>query len=178
MKLWYEQPASEWMQALPIGNGSLGAMVFGTLQQEQIALDEDTIWSGFPFDNNKYDAPKYLDEIRQLLFTGQAEKSRELAQEHFTGGHEGYGTQLRADELIINTGNSQVDEGSYKRQLDLQNAVASVEYSCDGIRIEGADAVTLLLDINSSFRSDEYLSLCQDRIAIAAQKSMREVPQE
>ncbi len=253
MRLWYEQSAAEWMQALPIGNGRLGAMIVGAVQQEQILLDEETIWAGHPFDNNQYDAPKHLDEIRQLLFSGQAAEAKEMAQKHFTGGNEGYGTHLRAGELVIETDCLKIEEGSYKRQLDLTNAMVSTEYASNGVRyrreafasyvdnvvvlrfdsdtsgsvnlklslksdrenirtssedeiltlkanchdggvkfgicvkpvleggtlhtsaesleIKGANAVTLLLDINSSFRSAEFLALCHGHIQKAGLKS-------
>ena len=70
MKLWYKEPAkpNEWNEALPIGNGSLGGMVFGGVHKEHIQLNEDTVWYGGPRDRNNPDALKYLPEIRSLLF--------------------------------------------------------------------------------------------------------------
>src|SRR3954452_25457765 len=66
--LWYEQPAKVWTEALPIGNGRLGGMVFGGVTSDLIQLNEDTLWSGFPRDNNNYEAINYLEQARKLVF--------------------------------------------------------------------------------------------------------------
>ena len=68
--LFYKKKASAWEEALPVGNGRLGAMVFGNLKTERIALNEDTLWSGYPKDLNKKDASEHLDEIRKAIFDG------------------------------------------------------------------------------------------------------------
>ena len=70
-KLWYKQPASRWEEALPIGNGRLGGMVFGDARKERVQLNEDTLWSGFPRDTNNYEALRYLKKSRELIFAGQ-----------------------------------------------------------------------------------------------------------
>jgi alpha-L-fucosidase 2 len=67
LKLWYRQPASIWTDALPVGNGRLGAMVFGGIETERIALNEDTLWSGSPKPWNNHDAKKVLPEVRRLV---------------------------------------------------------------------------------------------------------------
>ena len=67
MKLWYRQPASQWCEALPTGNGRLGGMVFGKVKEEMIQLNEDSVWSGKPLNRINPDAAKYLDEVRRLL---------------------------------------------------------------------------------------------------------------
>ena len=92
IKLWYNHPANasiadvnngwnndpEWLKGLPVGNGFLGAMVFGDVNRERIQLNEKTLWSGSPDDNNNPDASKYLGEIRQLLFEGKYKEANEL----------------------------------------------------------------------------------------------------
>ena len=72
-RLCYDQPASNWLEALPVGNGHLGAMVYGRPNEEIIQLNEDTFWSGSPHDNNSSESYAHLDEVRQLIFDGHEE---------------------------------------------------------------------------------------------------------
>ena len=83
--LFYKKKASAWEEALPVGNGRLGAMVFGNLKTERIALNEDTLWSGYPKDLNKKDASEHLDEIRKAIFDGNRELANKIANEDMHG---------------------------------------------------------------------------------------------
>ena len=78
LKLWYRQPAERWNQALPVGNGRLGAMVFGRTDHETIALNEETVWSGGPYDPVVPGASRALPEIRRLLFAGDIPAAHDL----------------------------------------------------------------------------------------------------
>jgi alpha-L-fucosidase 2 len=69
--LWYAQPASEWVEALPVGNGRLGAMIFGGTASERLALNEQSIWTGGPYDAARSGGPEVLPEIRRLVFAGK-----------------------------------------------------------------------------------------------------------
>jgi len=69
--LWYDKPASEWTEALPVGNGRLGAMIFGAVASEQLQLNEDTLYAGSPYDPNNPEALKALPEARRLIFAGK-----------------------------------------------------------------------------------------------------------
>lgn len=131
--MWYTKPASEWFEALPIGNGRLGAMIFGGIGCDQITLDEKTVWAGKAYDHN-LQSHQYLDEIRKYFFSGQVEKAKYLVGQHFSGRAEYYGTHLRAGTLLINTGHLNCDPDTYKRQLDLSTAVVSTQYSIQGVR--------------------------------------------
>src|SRR6187455_3038717 len=95
LKLWYKQPARNWNEALPIGNGRLGAMIFGRAKEELIQLNEATLWSGGPVNTNPNPhAPQYLTEIRKALFNGEYEKAEELTkkmQGPFTESYEPLG---------------------------------------------------------------------------------------
>ncbi|KGE14992.1 glycosyl hydrolase family 95 catalytic domain-containing protein [Sphingobacterium deserti] len=84
-RLWYKQPAQQWEEALPIGNGYLGAMIYGAVQNEEIQFNEATLWTGEPREYNKQGAYRYLDSIRTLLDQGQQRKAEVLAQEEFMG---------------------------------------------------------------------------------------------
>lgn len=85
LKLWYKQPAVKWTEALPLGNGRIGAMVFGGVAQDRIQFNEETLWTGGPRDYNKHGAYKYLDSIRHLLFAGRQKEAEALAEKEFMG---------------------------------------------------------------------------------------------
>src|SRR5580704_8192318 len=79
MVLWYRQPGEKWLEAMPMGNGILGAMVFGGIQQERIALNECTFWSGRPHDYNNPEAIKYFPQIRDLVAGGKFQDAEKMA---------------------------------------------------------------------------------------------------
>src|SRR5687768_6072664 len=82
LKLWYRQPARNWNEALPVGNGRLGAMVFGRVEEELIQLNEETLWSGGPVNTNPNPlAQKFLPQIREALFREDYESAEKLAQQ-------------------------------------------------------------------------------------------------
>src|SRR5712672_1590533 len=85
MELWYAQPASKWVEALPIGNGRLGAMVFGGTADEHLQFNEDTVWTGAPHEYQHEGAVKYLPQIRQLLAEGKQKEAEDLAMAEFMG---------------------------------------------------------------------------------------------
>ena len=85
LQLWYNKPAVKWTEALPIGNGRLGAMIFGGIEQDHLQFNEETLWTGGPRNYNRKGASKYLDSIRQLLFAGRQKEADQMAEEHFMG---------------------------------------------------------------------------------------------
>jgi len=85
LTLWYNKPAQKWVEALPIGNGRLGAMVFGGAKQDRIQFNEETLWTGYPRDYNKKGAWQYLDTIRNLLFAGKQAAAESIAGQQFMG---------------------------------------------------------------------------------------------
>ena len=97
LKLWYRQPSLKWTDALPVGNGRLGAMIFGTVEKEQIQFNEETLWSGGPRDYQREGAAEYLPAIRRLLFEGKQDSAEKLAQQKFMGTRSDEG---KVDEWI------------------------------------------------------------------------------
>lgn len=85
LKLWYNKPATKWTEALPIGNGRIGAMIFGGVETDHLQFNEETLWTGEPRDYNRKGAYKYLDTIRQLLFAGKQKEAEALAEKEFLG---------------------------------------------------------------------------------------------
>lgn len=145
MQLWYNAPASDWMtEALPIGNGYVGAMFFGGIQEEHIQFSEGSLWSGGPDSNPDYNfgirknAHNFLPKVRALLKEGARIEAHELLESEFTGithtGHRyngefgDYGAQQTMGDIYIKVGHSGKVE-NYKRSLDISNALGHVEYA-------------------------------------------------
>lgn len=82
-KLWYDTPAKIWLEALPIGNSHLGAMVYGGIQADEIQLNEETFWSGGPHNNNSKTSLNYLDKVRELIFSGKESEAETLINNQF-----------------------------------------------------------------------------------------------
>ena len=123
--LWYSAPAQHFEEALPLGNGRLGAMVFGGVQQERIVLNEETLWAGGPVDAEMNpEAYKNLPEVRKALFAGDYELADKLVRSLQGKFSESYAP---LGDLIISMNHGQ-DYSNYKRSLDLRNAVSQVEY--------------------------------------------------
>lgn len=91
LKLWYNKPAAKWTEALPIGNGRIGAMIFGGVEQDRVQFNEETLWTGEPRNYNRSGASKYLDTIRQLLFEGKQKEAEVIAEQNFMGTKSGEG---------------------------------------------------------------------------------------
>jgi alpha-L-fucosidase 2 len=132
LTLWYKEPADRWTDALPVGNGRLGAMVFGGVAVERIALNEDTLWSGAPRDWNNPSAKDHLGVVRKLVIEGQdyqaADQECRKMQGPFNQAYEPLG------DLLIEF--EQGDESTgYRRALDLDRAVSSVTYTAGVNRI-------------------------------------------
>ena len=135
LKLWYNQPASEWMKSLPLGNGRLGAMVFGGIQKETIALNEITMWSGQPDANQEPRLGRQkLDEIRSLFFNGNLSEGNQLSQKLMAGTPHSFGTHLPIGNLCLNFDYPEGKIGNYERNLNLDNAIASVSYEKGNVK--------------------------------------------
>jgi len=133
-ELWFSKPADRWMEALPIGNGRIGGMVFGGTSTERIALTESTLWSGAPSDKNvNPTALENLAHIRDLMFAGKYVEGGQLCKEHLLGRPESFGTNLpMADlELAFDGGGT---AQNYRRFLDLDEAIAHVDFTRDGLQ--------------------------------------------
>ena len=132
-KLWYNKPASHWLEALPIGNSSLGAMVYGGTETEEIQLNEETFWSGSPHDNNSKESLAALPEVRRLIFEGKEYQASKLIDQHFVKGPHGMRfLPLGSVKLKL----EHKDVTDYRRELNLGNAIATTTYKCDGVKYE------------------------------------------
>jgi alpha-L-fucosidase 2 len=129
--LWYRQSARVWEEALPLGNGKLGAMVFGGVADERIQLNENTLWDGYPLDPNDPEGLKALPEVRRLLFADRNNEAVQLAEQTMMGNPKGVKSYQSLGELWFDT--PQLSAESYVRSLDLSTAVATVAYSSEGV---------------------------------------------
>jgi alpha-L-fucosidase 2 len=127
MLLWYRQPGQRWLEGLPLGNGIMGAMVFGGVKQERIAVNEGTFWSGRPHDYDNPEAHKYFGQIRDLVFAEKFREAEKLVDEHFFGipaAQQAY--QPLGDLLLSFDGEPAATD--YRRELDLETGIATVSY--------------------------------------------------
>lgn len=129
--LWYDIPATAWSQALPVGNGHLGAMIFGGLPKERIQFNEHTVWTGKPHNYAHPGAAKFLPEIRKLLADGKQEEAEALAMNEFMSIPVRQKAYQPCGDLIIETPGS-ATTSNYRRWLDLDSGLATTEWTSDG----------------------------------------------
>lgn len=129
LELWYEKPAEIWLESLPIGNGRLGAMVYGGVDKDIIALNESSMWSG---ESNPYQEIPFgrekLSDLRELFFTGQLEEGNKIAGEYMKGNQSTFGTHLPIGNMIIESLHPEGEIEEYRRSLDLEDAIGKVDY--------------------------------------------------
>ncbi|MEN5362746.1 glycoside hydrolase family 95 protein [Brevundimonas intermedia] len=131
-KLWYRNAAETWVEALPIGNGRLGAMVFGGVARERLQLNEDTLWAGGPYDPSSPDALAALPEIRRLVFEGKYLDAQNMAQARMMGKPIRQMSYQTIGDLMLSFGLSSA-AAAYRRELDLDQAIATTEYRQNGV---------------------------------------------
>ena len=134
-KLWYEHPAGVWMESLPLGNGRIGANIFGGSHSETISLNEITMWSGQydPYQQQACGKDK-LDEIRQYFFEGDLAEGNRLATEHLRGTPHSFGSHVPLGDLKLNFSYADNTISDYKRELDLRTAINSVSFTVGDTR--------------------------------------------
>jgi alpha-L-fucosidase 2 len=146
-KLWYSQPATHWLEALPVGNSTIGAMVYGGTDVEEIQLNEETFWSGQPHDNNSKKSLAVLPEVRSLIFQGKEGEASKLIDQNFIPGPHGM-RFLPLGSLKLTLGHASQREkvndnapmpasvGNYQRALNLGDATATTSYIYKGVKYE------------------------------------------
>jgi len=142
--LWYDSPGTQFCQALPLGNGRMGFTVLGGTEQERIVLNEESVWSGSRFDDNRPDAHESLPEIRRLLLEGKNAEAEALVNRTFTcrgkgsghgnGANVPFGCYQTLGDLRLSFESPKGTVAEYRRALDLARGIATVEYSMGGVR--------------------------------------------
>ena len=165
-RLWYDAPAGRWLEALPLGNGQMAAMVFGGIADETIQLNESTFWSGSPHDNNSKTSLEHLEEVRQLIYAGREEEAEALINKEFIPGPHGQ-RFLTLGSLRMHFENMPEEVEDYCRDLDLTRAVAGVGFTADGVRYTRSAFASLrdralVIRLDASKKGALTFSLTQD----------------
>ncbi|WP_246080022.1 glycosyl hydrolase family 95 catalytic domain-containing protein [Nonomuraea mesophila] len=134
LALWYDESAgTDWLRALPIGNGRLGAMVFGNVDTERLQLNEDTVWAGGPYDQSNPRGAAALGQIRQLVFQNQWSQAQTMIDQNMRGNPAGQLAYQTVGDLLLGFG-SAAGVAEYHRHLDLTTATTAVSYLQNGVR--------------------------------------------
>ena len=132
-RLWYAKPATHWLEAVPVGNSHMGAMIYGGTETEEIQLNEETFWSGSPHNNNSSESLDKLQEVRRLIFQGKERDAEKLIDQNFVKGPHGMRfLPLGSLKLMLNHKNV----SDYRRELNLGNATATTSYVCNGVKYD------------------------------------------
>ncbi|MFB6141477.1 MAG: glycoside hydrolase N-terminal domain-containing protein [Halosimplex sp.] len=134
-RLWYDEPATEWVEALPVGNGRVGGMVHGRPAAERVALNESGLWMGEFAVRCAEGGPDDLDAVRDRLWAGEFEQAQRLCNEYFVTDARGVPPYLPFGDLLIDL-RGHDDPADYRRSLDVVDGVARTEYTVDGTRHE------------------------------------------
>ena len=133
-ELWYAQPAKVWMESLPIGNGRLGAMTYGGIEEEKLALNESTMWSGQYNENqNKPFGREKMNQLRKLFFEGKLSEGNRIAGDNLHGNQTSFGTHLPIGDLKMQFIYPEGKVTDYRRSLSLDEAVSSVSFLYRGV---------------------------------------------
>lgn len=167
LKLWYAQPATQWTQALPIGNSIMGAMIFGGVESDRIQLNEETIWGGSPHRNDNPEALAYLDELRQAIFVRDEPKIKNILDNKFMSGINGMPYQTIGSLRLDFEGQSEFS--NYYRDLNIEKALATVTYKVGD--------VTYTREYFSSFNTNAvYVRISADKSHSVSFKARYETP--
>lgn len=133
-KVWFDQPADIWEEAFPIGNGTLGGMVFGKTHMERVQLNEDSLWYGGPMERNNPLTLESLEKIRSFVFAGEIRKAEELAAVALVGVPDGQRHYEPLGDLYIAMNHGEAEASHYERHLDLDQGKVCVEYSAGEVK--------------------------------------------
>ena len=130
-RLWYDRPAAHWLEALPLGNSRMGAMIYGGIYEEEIQLNEETFWSRGPHNNNSTTALEHLQEVRDLIFAGKEKQAEDIINREFIPGPHGMKYLTLGSLKIIS--DSLGEATNFVRDLNLKNATAEVSFDINGV---------------------------------------------
>ncbi len=131
--LWFETPAKNWEECLPVGNGSLGGMIYGGVYQDKLQVNEESVWYGKKLNRNNPDAKKYLPKIRELILKGEFQEAQNYATYAFSGVPSSQRTYQTLGDLLFCHHYKSNNETCYKRWLDVDNSIVGVSYDIDDI---------------------------------------------
>ncbi len=145
-RLWYTEEAKQWYEALPMGNGRLGAMVYGGVEEEKIQLNEESLWAGAPLDPFPDEPEKYLPLVRQLIFAGKLDEAHKLVEEKLTAKPTSFRSYQTLGDISIGF-DHQGPVMEYCRELDLSSGIADVSYHVNGKTYKRQSFVSAIDDV-------------------------------
>ena len=181
-RLWYNQPAAEWTEALPLGNGRLGAMVYGTIQQERIQLNEESLWAGAPVNAHPPEFREHLPEIQKALLNENQERAKKLMQQYGTQRPTSFRSYQPLGDILLSFDGLN-DTNNYKRELNLNTGISKVILNSEGqhhtretfisapddvlvVRLEAGDTDKLNLDIHLTRSKDAQTTTADNNTLI------------
>ena len=194
LELWYRQPAHNWNQALPVGNGRLAAMVFGDVRREHLQLNEDSVWSGGKRDRSNPEAAKAFPEVRRLIEQGHPAQAQEMADQMMISVPRALPVYQTLGDLWIEFG-LDADPATYRRELNLETGIATVRFSANGVHylrevLVSAPAHAIIVRLSAdkpgslTFRAtmsrpaDATVALEQGRLVLTGQALPKRAPGE
>jgi len=172
MALWYRRPARKWVEALPLGNGRLGAMVFGAAPRERLQLNEESLWAGEPFDVYPDNFARHLGTVQRLVLDGKISEARKFGVEHLTKKPTSYRSYQPLADLWIEMDHGPETQG-YRRDLDLRTGIARVQYRVGAISLKREVLVSAVDDVIAVRLSADKPGAVRASIRLTRKKDMR-----
>ncbi len=177
LKLWYNKPAMDWNEALPVGNGSLGSMVFGNIFQETLQLNESSVWAGKDEDFVNPEAKGSLNTIRKLLFEGKYADAEELAEKNLMGDKKTWSSYQELGNLKLDFTRSDRHVSNYIRELNIKTAIAKTSFSIEGSNFSrevfsSAKANALFIKLSASNKQQINVNIALSRAGNLAKTSL------
>jgi len=169
--LWYDQPAKEWIEALPLGNGRLGAMVVGAVPNETIHLNEESLWAGEPADAYPDGFADHLKRLQQRVMEGKIAEASEFGRKNMVKSPTSYRSFEPLGDLRIEMDQTQAFE-DYRRELDLQRGIVTIQYRVGGVRMKREVLISAVDDVVVVRLSTDQPGNINARIRLARKKDM------
>ena len=172
VRLWYDEPASKWTEAMPLGNGRLGAMVFGTVLKERLQLNEESLWAGEPTDVYPKNFSENMRKLQALVLEGRISEARELGLAKLTKSPTSFRSYEPLADLWIEMDHAPGIE-DYRRQLDLRTGIATVEYRLGDVRMKREILISAVDDVVAVYLSASKPGMIRAKIRLTRRKDMK-----
>jgi len=170
-KLWYRGPARKWEEALPLGNGRLGAMVFGSVPAERLQLNEESLWAGEPLDVYPDNFGENLKKVQQLVLQGKIDEAQKLGLQTLTKSPTSYRSYEPLADLLIEMDHPS-DVADYRRELDIQTGLCQVSYAAGDVRLRREVLISAVDDVLAVRLSADRPRSLSAKIRLTRQKDM------